>query len=130
MAWSAGLESNTCNHTHETRWQILKLMPPDSPLPYPDTKPAGAADFYFALNETFRFILARLGMEGLRRRWTDMGASYCRPVAKRWPQGGLPGVAEYWRAYFLAEPGAVVEVGEFSAAPRTPMTRPPRSLAE
>ena len=33
-------------------------------LPYQDTKPQGAADFYFAINATFRFIHARLGRVG------------------------------------------------------------------
>jgi hypothetical protein len=83
-----------------------------NPLPYTDTKPVGAADFYFAINATFRFILTRLGLEGLRRYWADMGASYYRPVTERWRQGGLPGVAEYWRAFFQAEPDAAVEVGQ------------------
>ena len=42
-------------------------MPADSVLPYPDTKPVGHADFYFATNATFRFIKQRHGIEGLRR---------------------------------------------------------------
>lgn len=83
-----------------------------SPLPYTDTKPVGAADFYFAINATFRFIQARFGMEGLRRYWTDLGTSYGKPVTDRWQQGGLQSVAEYWRAFFKAEPGAEVEVTE------------------
>jgi hypothetical protein len=63
-------------------------MPHDNnPLPYTDTKPVGAADFYFAINATFRFILTRLGMEGLRRYWADMGASYYQPVTERWRHG-------------------------------------------
>lgn len=83
-----------------------------SPLPYTDTKPVGAADFYFAINATFRFILERRGMEGLRRYWRDMGSRYYAPVSRQWKQGGLRGVAEYWRAFFKAEPGAEVEVIE------------------
>jgi hypothetical protein len=83
-----------------------------SPLPYRDTKPVGAADFYFAINATFRFLLARFGVEGLRRYWTDMGARYYAPVTERWQHGGLPAVAGYWRAFFAAEPGAEVEVHE------------------
>ncbi len=82
------------------------------PLPYRDTKPVGAADFYFAINATFRFILERLGMEGLKRYWTDLGQNYFRPVGDRWKRLGLPGVAAYWRAFFAAEPGAEVEVLE------------------
>ncbi len=87
-----------------------------NPLPYSDSKPVGAADFYFAINATFRFILTRLGMEGLRRYWADMGASYYQPVTERWRQGCLPSVAEYWRAFFQAEPGAAVEVGQSADA--------------
>jgi hypothetical protein len=86
------------------------------PLPYTDAKPVGAADFYFAVNATFRFILARLGMEGLRRYWAEMGASYYRPVTERWRLGGLPSVAEYWRAFFQAEPGAQVEISRSADA--------------
>ena len=88
------------------------MTPTTSPLPYTDTKPVGAADFYFAINATFRFVLAGSGMDGLRRYWADMGARYYQPVTERWQQGGLPGVAEYWRAFFKAEPGAEVEVSE------------------
>ena len=48
----------------------------NDPLPYTDTKPVGAADFYFAINATFRFILRHLRMrEVLRRYWRDMGSS-------------------------------------------------------
>jgi len=84
----------------------------DSPLPYRDLKPQGAADFYFAINATFRFIQSRLGVEGLRRYWTDLGRNYFTPVSKRWQERGFAGVAEYWRAFFAAEPGASVEVTE------------------
>jgi hypothetical protein len=86
--------------------------PVSSPLPYRDTKPVGAADFYFGINATFRFIAARFGLEGLRRYWQELGASYYAPVAEQWRRDGLSGVAEYWRAFFAAEPGAVVEVEE------------------
>lgn len=81
-------------------------------LPYRDTKPVGAADFYFAINATFRFILRRFGLEGLRRYWTDLGTQYYAPVARGWKQRGLPGIAAYWRAFFAAEPGADVQVQE------------------
>jgi hypothetical protein len=81
-----------------------------SPLPYTDTKPVGAADFYFAINATFRFMLGKFGMEGLRSYWTDLGTRYFAPVTARWKNGGLPGVATYWRTFFDAEPGADVEV--------------------
>jgi hypothetical protein len=87
-----------------------------SPLPYRDTKPVGAADFYFAINATFRFIQQRLGMDGLKKYWAELGANYFAPVTARWKARGLPGVAEYWRAFFAAEPGAEVEVSEAADA--------------
>jgi len=83
-----------------------------APLPYTDAKSVGAADFYFAINATFRFVLSRFGLDGLRRYWTDLGRQYFAPVADRWRNGGLPAVAAYWRAFFAAEPGAEVVVSE------------------
>jgi len=86
-------------------------MPSDpAPLPYTDTKPVGAADFYMAINATFRFVLAKFGIDGLRRYWTDLGTRYFAPVTEKWKGGGVTAIAEYWRAFFAAEPGAVVEV--------------------
>ncbi|MBI3852090.1 MAG: hypothetical protein HY298_17670 [Verrucomicrobia bacterium] len=79
-------------------------------LPYTDAKPVGAGDFYFAINATFRFIQKRFGMDQLRQYWRDLGSSYMAPVAAGWKQHGLSGVAEYWRAFFRAEPGAEVAV--------------------
>jgi hypothetical protein len=81
-----------------------------SPLPYHDNKPVGAADFYFAINATFRFIRNTLGFESLKRYWTDLGRNYFAPVTARWREQGLQGVASYWRAFFDAEPGAEVDV--------------------
>jgi hypothetical protein len=81
-------------------------------LPYQDTKPQGAADFYFAINATFRFVKQRLGEEGLRRYWLDLGRNYFRPVGVLWRDGGWPAVAGYWRSFFEAEPGAEVDVAE------------------
>jgi hypothetical protein len=81
-------------------------------LPYSDCKSTGAADFYFAINATFRFLLDRFGTEGLRRYWMDLGVQYYAPVSAAWKQHGLPGVADYWRAFFAAEPGADVYVQE------------------
>jgi hypothetical protein len=89
---------------------------PTNPLPYTDTKPTGAADFYFAINATFRFILQRLGMAGLQRYWTELGEQYHAPIAAQWQQRGLSAIAEYWRAFFAAEPGAEVRVVESDAA--------------
>ena len=87
-----------------------------TPLPYTDTKLVGAADFYFAINATFRFVLARFGVDGLRKYWTDLGTQYFAPVAARWEAGGLAAVADYWRAFFAAEPGAEVDVEQTAAA--------------
>lgn len=83
---------------------------PGSELPYQDTKPQGAADFYYAINATFRFLLRRFGLDGWRRYLEEMGRSYFAPVNRQWREGGLPAVAGYWRAFFAAEPGAKVEV--------------------
>jgi hypothetical protein len=87
-------------------------------LPYQDTKPVGAADFYLAINATFRFILGRLGIDGLRRYWHELGSRYYAPVSSRWKAGGLPAVAEYWRAFFDAEPGGDVEVEQLAGEVR------------
>lgn len=84
--------------------------PPPCPLPYTDTKPHGHADFYFATNATFRFIINHLGYEKLKQYWADIGTSYYKPVSDNWKRGGLSAVADYWRAFFTAEPGADVEV--------------------
>jgi hypothetical protein len=81
-------------------------------LPYTDTKPVGAADFYFAINATFHFVLRKLGMEGLRRYWTELGTHYHAPVTAQWKESGAEAIARYWRDFFQAEPGATVEVQE------------------
>lgn len=81
-------------------------------LPYHDTKPQGSADFYYATNATFRFLLRRLGPDGWREYLADLGRGYFTPVNRQWREGGLPAVARYWRAFFAAEPGAKVEVVE------------------
>lgn len=98
------------------------MDPGGRPLPYTDTKSVGAPDFYLAINATFRFILARFGLEGLRRYWRELGASYYRPVAERWQRDGLRGVADYWRAFFAAEPGAGVTVSEDGGEVRVEVT--------
>jgi hypothetical protein len=88
------------------------MTPDSSPLPYTDSKPVGASDFYFAINATFRFMLKRFGMEGLRKYWTDLGSRYFAPASARWKAGGMKAVADHWRAFFDAEPGAEAEVTE------------------
>ena len=90
------------------------MTPDANPLPYTDSKPVGAADFYMAINATFRFLHQRFGMEGLRRYWTDLGTRYFAPVSAKWNAGGLPAIADHWRAFFAAEPGAEVTVHESS----------------
>ena len=84
----------------------------DTTLPYTDTKPVGHADFYFAINATFRFILDRFGLDALRRYWRELGETYYQPVTKHWKEGGLDAVATYWRDFFKAEPGSDVEVSK------------------
>src|SRR4051794_6069488 len=91
---------------------MADTSPVTNPLPYRDTKPVGAADFYLAINATFRFLLNKAGIEGLKRYWHDLGARYYAPVSERWSRGGMPAVAEYWRTFFAAEPGAEVAVKE------------------
>lgn len=89
------------------------MIPPDSSdLPYVDTKPQGSADFYYATNATFRFLLNRLGRAGWINYLEELGRGYFSPVNDRWRTGGLPSVARYWRAFFAAEPGAKVDVQE------------------
>ena len=79
-----------------------------SGLPCTDSKQVGAGDFYFAINATFRFIERQFGRKGLQRYWQELGSSYYAPVTAAWKRGGLPAVADYWRAFFAAEPGAEV----------------------
>jgi len=90
----------------------MSTAPATGDLPYVDTKPQGSADFYFATNATFRFLLRRLGREGWIGYLQELGRGYFAPVNERWRTGGLPAVARYWRAFFAAEPGAEVEVRE------------------
>ena len=88
--------------------------PTPGSLPYTDTKPVGSADFYFAINSTFRFILNKLGREGWIRYLQDLGREYYAPVNRQWQTGGLTAVADYWRAFFAAEPGGEVEVKQLA----------------
>ncbi|MFA5688111.1 MAG: hypothetical protein WC959_03040 [Kiritimatiellales bacterium] len=81
-------------------------------LPYTDTKPQGAADFYFAINATFRFMLRRFGDAGFTEWLTALGKEYFAPANVLWKNGGLPAVAQYWRDFFAAEPGSDVDVCE------------------
>ena len=88
----------------------MENPPRSAELPYVDTKPQGSADFYFAINATFRFLLARRGTAGWRSYLEELGREYYAPVNQGWRERGLPSVAAYWREFFAAEPGARVEV--------------------
>jgi hypothetical protein len=88
------------------------MNPVGSDLPYRDSKPQGAPDFYYAINATFRFLLRRLGQDEWRRYLIELGRGYFEPANRQWREGGLRAVASYWRAFFAAEPGARVEVTE------------------
>lgn len=90
----------------------VPMSPDENPLPYTDTKPVGAADFYLAIHATFRFIHNREGLAGLRKYWTALGRGYFAPVSAKWSARGLAAISAYWRAFFAAEPGADVEVLE------------------
>lgn len=83
---------------------------PNFPLPYTDTKPQGAADFYFAINATFRFLYERLGRKAWIAYLEHLARGYFRPVNQAWQRGDLPSVASYWKAFFDAEPGGDVKV--------------------
>lgn len=69
-----------------------------------------AADFYFAINATFRFILDNYGEDALEQYWRAMGDEYYASLADRFREGGLDEVERYWREFFAAEPGGEVEV--------------------
>ncbi|MCG3199438.1 MAG: hypothetical protein GHCLOJNM_03953 [bacterium] len=69
-----------------------------------------AGDFYFAINATFRFLLERFGEEALVEYWRAMGKDYFAPLSQRFREGGLAEVERYWRDFFKAEPGGLVEV--------------------
>jgi hypothetical protein len=83
---------------------------PPSVLPYTDTKPQGAADFFFAINATFRFVISKFGTEGWVEYLRDMAREYYRPVWHAWKVGGLDAVARYLVQSFEAEPDAVFAV--------------------
>ncbi|MFZ4779525.1 MAG: hypothetical protein ACOYM3_29530 [Terrimicrobiaceae bacterium] len=66
-----------------------------SPLPYTDTKPVGASDFYMAINATFRFVQGRFGMAVLKKYWEDLGAGYfagCGPPHQPRSPTGWPSI--------------------------------------
>ena len=69
-----------------------------------------AADFYFAINATFRYIYQRYGREGLHAYWRALAREYFAEVTERFNKGGLKAVEEYWREFFEAEPDGEVSV--------------------
>lgn len=79
-------------------------------LPFTTNRIMAAADFYFAINATFRFILNRYGEQALYDYWQAMGQDYYAPLAVRFREGGLDAAADYWRAFFDAEPGGDVSI--------------------
>ncbi|MGE9290290.1 MAG: hypothetical protein ACQKBT_04820 [Puniceicoccales bacterium] len=81
-------------------------------LPYTDRKPEGAADFYFAINATFRFLIEEQPAGVWEEYLEQLGREYFEPVNERWKEQGISAVADYWRAFFSAEPESVVEVLE------------------
>jgi hypothetical protein len=58
-------------------------------LPYTDTKPVGAVDFYYGINATFRYMLQRLGTAAWHRYLGELGRGYFAPVNRRWREAGL-----------------------------------------
>lgn len=75
-----------------------------------------APDFYFAVNATARHLHDEYGMDVLVDYWCSLGREYYRRRSAKWREGGLPAIAADWQAYFLQEPGAVVEVTVDDAA--------------
>ena len=69
-----------------------------------------AADFYFAINATFRYIQQHYGQEGLYAYWRALAREYFAEVTERFDKGGVEAVEEYWREFFEAEPDADVLV--------------------
>lgn len=69
-----------------------------------------AADFYFAINATFRHIHDTYGEQALIEYWEAMGGEFYRPVSERFREGGLHAVETYWKEFFAAEPGGSVGV--------------------
>ena len=69
-----------------------------------------AADFYYAINATFRYMASRYGREGLYAYWRSLGREYFADLVERFRTGGLAAVEDYWREFFRVEPGGEVSV--------------------
>ncbi len=75
-----------------------------------------APDFYFAVNAVFRHIHDAHGPSALHEFWRSLGREHYRARWQAWRTGGVPAVADDWRRYFDAEPGAIVRVSRDDAA--------------
>ncbi len=75
-----------------------------------------APDFYFVNNAVFRHIHDKYGRDALIRYWTGLGRDYYAKRAALWKDQGAAGIATDWKAYFLEEPQAVVDVTMEGAA--------------
>ena len=70
----------------------------------------GAADFFFAVNATFRYILENHGEGALHRYWQEMGAGHYCAVTEAISDRGLVALKEHWEQLFPEEPGSEVEL--------------------
>ena len=75
-----------------------------------------AADFYYAINATFRYMHRHYGQEGLYAYWRSLGQEYFSDVIEQFRAGGLGAVEEYWRGFFTVEPGDLVSVERTDSA--------------
>ena len=57
-------------------------------------------------------MISRLGHATRVCYLGELGRGYFEQVNRQWREGGLNAVALYWRAFFAAEPGSVVNVIE------------------
>jgi hypothetical protein len=69
-----------------------------------------APDFYFAIHAIFHHIHQQYGKEALVDYWRSLGREFYQQRCQRWKTGGPEALADDWRTYFAAEPGAVVDV--------------------
>lgn len=69
-----------------------------------------APDFYFAINGIARHIHDTYGKEVLIDYWQNLGREYYKQRTDVWRNDRAAAIAEDWRAYFLHEPGADVNI--------------------
>ena len=70
----------------------------------------GAADFFFAVNATFRHILDNYGEEALHEYWEEMGREHYKFVTEAITERGLEALKEHWERLFPEEPGSEVDI--------------------